>query len=89
MLSNNSRSLKTRPDDPHNSVIGQDAPIGDVDGIFAANHKAVSHKLTLVPRPDLGVGKIHVIGPESTNEANGPPLSLWSDHSPRSTILVQ
>lgn len=73
MLSNNSRSLKTGPDDPHDRVIGRDAPIGDVDRVFAANHK-----LTLVPRPDLGDGKIHVVGPESTNEANGPSLSLWS-----------
>jgi hypothetical protein len=52
MLSNNSRSFKTRPDDPHNSVMGHDAPIGDVDGIFAANHK-----LALVPRRDLALGK--------------------------------
>jgi uncharacterized protein YjiS (DUF1127 family) len=73
MLSNNSRSLKTRLDDPHNRVNGHDAPIGDVDRVFAVNHK-----LTLVPRPDLGNGKIHVIGPELTNDANGPPLSLWS-----------
>jgi uncharacterized protein YjiS (DUF1127 family) len=71
MLSNNSRSAKIRPDDPHNAVIDHDAPI--VDSVFAANHK-----LTLVPRPDLGDGKIHVIGPEPTNEANGPPLPFWS-----------
>jgi uncharacterized protein YjiS (DUF1127 family) len=73
MLSNNSRSLKARPDDPHNAVIGHDAPIDDVDGVPAANHK-----LALVPRRDLGAREIHSIGPESTNETNGPPLSFWS-----------
>jgi hypothetical protein len=73
MLPNNSRSLKTRPDDPHKNGIGHDAPIGDVDEVVSVNHK-----LTLVPRPDLGDRKIHAIGPESTSEANGPPLPLWS-----------
>jgi uncharacterized protein YjiS (DUF1127 family) len=73
MLSNNSRSLKTRPDDPHHAVIGHDASIDDIDGVFPANHK-----LALVPRPDLGVREIHSIGPESANEANRPPLPLWS-----------
>jgi uncharacterized protein YjiS (DUF1127 family) len=73
MLSNNSRSLKTRPDDPHDAVIGHDAPFDDIDGVFAANHK-----LTLVPRPDLGVREIRSIGPESASEANGPRPPLWS-----------
>jgi len=67
MLSNKSRSLKTRSDAPHNTVIG------DVDGVFAINRK-----LTLVPRPDMGDREIHCIGPESTNAANVSPLPFWS-----------
>jgi uncharacterized protein YjiS (DUF1127 family) len=79
MLSNISRSSNTRPDDPHNAVAGpdapidHDAPIDNVDGVFAAKRK-----LALVPRPDLGAREIHAIGRDSTNEANNPPLPFWS-----------
>jgi uncharacterized protein YjiS (DUF1127 family) len=63
MLSNNSRALKSRPD----------VRIDDSDRVFASNHK-----LTLVPRPDLGNGKIHVFGPEATNDATDSPRPVWS-----------
>jgi uncharacterized protein YjiS (DUF1127 family) len=63
MLSNNSRSLKTR----------LDAPVDNGDGVFAANRR-----LALVPRPDLGDREIRSSEPESTNEVNDSSPPLWS-----------
>jgi uncharacterized protein YjiS (DUF1127 family) len=63
MLSNNSRSLKTR----------LEAPFGNGDDVIAANRK-----LVLVPRPDPGVPAIRPIEPEPTNEAHDSSPPLWS-----------